>query len=93
MAYERERVEYPEQLARWVSVTRPGATVDLVWVRDEVGHSGKALLGESPDPIPQWVLREPDVDESALPPVRVSDLEREIRRLSDELARIKDRRH
>ena len=93
VAYERERVEYPEQLARWVSVTRPGATVDLVWVRDEVGHSGKALLGESPDPIPQWVLREPDVDESALPPVRVSDLEREIRRLSDELARIKDRRH
>ena len=89
VAYERERVEYPEQLARWVSATRPGVTVEMVWVRDEVGHNGKALLGESPDPIPQWVLREGE--DPAMPPVRVSELEKEIRRLSDELARIKER--
>ena len=44
VAYERERVEYPEQLARWVAATRPGASVELVWVRDEVGHNGRAQL-------------------------------------------------
>jgi serine protease Do len=90
VAYERERVEYPEQLARWVAATRPGASVELVWVRDEVGHNGRAQLGEAPEPIPQWVTRDPD-DDNVGPPVRVSDLEKEIRRLSDELARIKDR--
>jgi serine protease Do len=89
VAYERERVEYPEQLARWVAATRPGASVELVWVRDEVGYNGRAQLREAPDPLPQWVLRDPD-DENVGPPVRVSDLEKEIRRLSDELARIKD---
>jgi serine protease Do len=88
VAYERERVEYPEQLARWVAAASPGSVVELVWVRDEVGHTGRAVLGESPDPIPMWVLR--DADDTG-PPVRVSELEREIRRLSDEIARIKDR--
>ncbi len=92
VAFEKERVEYPEQLARWVAATRPGAAVDLVWVRDDNGHSGKATLGESPDPIPQWVLNDSDA-ESAQPPVRVSELEREIRRLSDELERIKTNQH
>jgi serine protease Do len=89
VAYERERVEYPEQLARWVSAARPGAVVELVWVRDEIGHNGRTTLGESPDPIPQWVLRDPE--DGVVPPVRVSELEREIRRLSDQLERIKDR--
>jgi serine protease Do len=90
VAYERERVEYPEQLARWVAATPPGTTVELVWVRDEIGQNGKALLGESPDVIPQWVTRDLDSDSDA-PPVRISELEKEIRRLSDELSRIKDR--
>jgi serine protease Do len=88
VAFERERVEYPEQLARWVAATRPGSNIELVWVRDEIGHNGRAVLGESPDPIPQWVLNDADAD-VAQPPVRVSELEREIRRLSDELERIK----
>ena len=88
VAYERERVEYPEQLARWVAATRPGVSVELVWVRDEIGHTSHAMLGESPDPVPAWVLNEADSD-TATPPVRVSELEREIRRLSDELERIK----
>ena len=89
VAFEGERVEYPEQLARWVAATRPGLVVELVWVREETGRNGRATLGESPDPIPQWVLNESDAEGSTLPPVRVSELEREIRRLSDEVARIK----
>lgn len=88
VAYERERVEYPEQLARWVAATRPGVTVELVWVRDETGHTSRTTLGESPDRVPMWVLNEAD-SEPSTPPVRVSELEREIRRLSDELERIK----
>jgi serine protease DegQ len=91
VAYERERVEYAEQLGRWVAATRPGATVDLVWVRDEIGHNGRAVLGESPDLIPEWVMRDPDFDAAGAPPVRISDLEREVRRLSDELTRLKGR--
>ncbi len=91
VAYERERVEYPEQLARWVAATRPGTSVELVWVRDEVGHTGRAALGDSPDPLPQWVTRDPDFDAPDTPPVRISELEREIRRLSEELSRLKDR--
>jgi len=90
VAYEHERVEYPEQLARWVATTRPGTSVELVWVREEVGQTGRALLAESPDPIPNWVTRDPEFDTGA-PPVRISELEREIRRLSEELSRIKDR--
>ena len=90
VAYEGERVEYPEQLARWVSATPPRTVVDLVWVRDEVGLNGRTVLGESPDPIPQWVTRDLDAEPDA-PPVRISELEREIRRLSDELRSIKGR--
>lgn len=88
VAFEKERVEYPEQLARWVAATRPGVSVELVWVRDEIGHTSRTALGESPDPVPMWVLNDADA-ETPQPPVRVSELEREIRRLSDELERIK----
>jgi serine protease Do len=56
VAFEGERVEYPEQLARWVAKTRPGAAVRLVWVRDEVRHEGTASLGEAADPLPAWAL-------------------------------------
>ena len=90
VAYERERVEYPEQLARWVAATRPATSVELVWVRDEVGHTGRAVLGQSPDPLPDWVTRDPDFDAPDAGPGRISELEKEVRRLSDELSRIKD---
>ena len=90
VAYERERVEYPEQLARWVAATRPATTVELVWVRDEVGHNGRAVLGRSPDPLPDWVTRDPDFDAPDASPGRISELEKEVRRLSDELSRMKD---
>lgn len=55
VAFERERVEYPEQLARWVAESRPGSTVALAWVRDGVQRTGRAPLGESPTPLPQWM--------------------------------------
>jgi S1-C subfamily serine protease len=53
VAFDEERVEYPEQLARWVTETRPGATVDLVWVRGEVRRTGRTVLAESPDSLPR----------------------------------------
>jgi len=49
-------VEYPEELARWVTESRPGTPVRLVWVRDEVRHEGQTSLGQSPDLIPEWAL-------------------------------------
>jgi len=59
VAFERERVEYPEQLARWVAVAGPGADVSVVWVRDEIKHEGRTRLDEAPSPIPDWMRVEP----------------------------------
>jgi len=48
-------VEYPEQLARWVAVAGPGATVTVVWVRDDIRHEGRTKLDEAPSAIPSWM--------------------------------------
>jgi serine protease Do len=88
VAYENERVEYPEQLARWVAATPPGTAVEVVYARDDVGHTVRTVLGESPDAMPRWIASDPP----AAPAPRITELEREIRRLSDELTRLKDRR-
>jgi serine protease Do len=48
VAFEGERVEYPEQLARWVAQSPPGAVVALVWARDGAERAGRAVLAESP---------------------------------------------
>ena len=56
VAFEDERVEYPEQLARWVSESRPGTAVRLVWVRDEVRREALVKLGQAVDPLPAWAL-------------------------------------
>jgi serine protease Do len=55
VAFNGERVEYPEQLARWVAVAGPGATVSVVWVRDELKQEGRTKLDEAPSAIPSWM--------------------------------------
>ena len=71
VAFDDERIEYPEQLARWVTETRPGTTVDLVWVRGEVRCTGRASLAESPDSLLRWIpapsSRAPVVAQPAAP--------------------------
>jgi S1-C subfamily serine protease len=56
VGFESDRVEYPEQLARWVARTLPGTPVNLVWVRGELRRTGRAVLGESRDSLPLWAL-------------------------------------
>jgi S1-C subfamily serine protease len=88
VAYEGERVEYPEQLARWVATTPPGTPVELVYARDDVGHTVRTVLRESPEAMPRWIA----IDPPPQPAGRITELEREIRRLNNELTRLKDRR-
>jgi S1-C subfamily serine protease len=56
VGFERERVEYPEQLARWVAETPPGTAVSLVWVHGDERRSGRVSLAESRDSLPSWAL-------------------------------------
>ena len=84
-----ERVETPEQLARWVLATPPGREVTLVWARGGIGYSGNAVLRESRERVPHW-LAGADTDASADRPRRVAELDREMRRLTRELTRIKE---
>jgi serine protease Do len=85
VAFERERVEYPEQLARWVAESRPGTSVDLVWVRNEAEQSGRVTLGESQGVAPDWALAARATGDHA----RISDIERQIRLLNRQLEQIK----
>jgi S1-C subfamily serine protease len=55
VGFNHERVEYPEQLARWVAVAGPGAEVALVWVRDEARQEGRTQLDEAPTSFPAWM--------------------------------------
>jgi S1-C subfamily serine protease len=55
VAFEDERVEYSEQLARWVAAAGPGVVVTVVWVRDEIRHEGRTRLDEAPSAIPSWM--------------------------------------
>jgi len=89
VAFDSVQVWYPEQLARWVAQTRPGAVVDLVWVHGEVQHRGRVGLGESRDSLPAWALppRRPNSEDSA----RMADIERRIQALGRELDRLKAR--
>jgi serine protease Do len=89
VAFDGERVETPEQLARWVLGTPPGREVALVWVRREIGHTGTVVLGESRERVPQW-LAGGDPEPGAQAPRRVAELDRELRRLSRELTRMRD---
>lgn len=88
VAYERERVEYPEQLARWVGATPPGSAVEVVWVREEIAKSGTVALGESPDAVPSWMAVWPD-DDTTPSSARISELQRQIKKLNAELDQLK----
>lgn len=56
VGFETERVEYPEQLARWVAETPPGTVVTLIWVHGDERRSGRVGLAESRDSLPAWAL-------------------------------------
>jgi S1-C subfamily serine protease len=89
VGFDRERVEYPGQLARWVAGTRPGISVELVWVRDEIQHTGRLALAESPHPMPQWAAEAVPPASSEPAPDRIAEIERQIQRLTRELQQLK----
>jgi len=87
VGFDRERVEYADYLARWVSSTRPGTAVELVWVRNDLQQKGRIVLGESAAAAPQWA--EARSEPAAIAPARVTEIERQIQLLNLELDRIK----
>lgn len=89
VGFERERVEFPEQLARWVAMSPPGSSIELVWVRDEERRVGRAVLTESTDSTPPWALLGQPPPKEAPGDPRIAELERQIQRLSRELDRLK----
>ena len=89
VGFDGERVEYPEQLARWVAATRPGATVGLVWARNEIQQSGRVVLSESPAALPAWAVGFGLWNGSELPSARISQIEEQIRQLNRQLDRLK----
>jgi serine protease Do len=89
VAFDGERVETPEQLARWVLATPPGREVTLVWVRRDVGRTGTVKLGESPERVPPWLAGSAP-DPSVEGHRKVTELDREMRRLGKELDRLKE---
>ena len=89
VGFDEDRVEYPEQLARWVAATRPGTAVDLVWVRNEIRRAGRVTLSESPDALPVWATNQGVPGRNAAGLVRISELEHQIRELNRRLGRLK----
>jgi S1-C subfamily serine protease len=88
VAFENERVEFPEQLARWVAASRPGTSVHLVWARNEVERSGRAALVESPDAAPTWAMNF-SAPAAPVSNPRIAEIERQIQRLNRELEQLK----
>lgn len=93
VAFRGERVEYPEQLARWVAGTAPGAAAEVVWAREEIGMNASIALGEAPpEPAGAWIASWLDEGETTAGTGRIAELERQIKRLSGELDRLKTTR-
>jgi len=91
VGFDRERVEYPSQLARWVAATSPGSEVEFVWVRDDVQRTGRIALSEAREVQPAWAAE-------AIPPAapdtqgdRIAEIERQIQRLNRELQSLKNK--
>ncbi len=89
VGFERDRVEYADQLARWVTASRPRSAVELVWVRGDVRHSAKVTLGLSPDTMPRVASATPAATASGPSAARIAELEKQIQRLNVELQRLK----
>ncbi len=89
VGFEGERVEYPDQLARWVASTPPGTVVELIWVRQETRRSARFALSEAPD-LYLAGLDAPDSSSGALTE-RIQALEQELRRLGRELDHLKNK--
>lgn len=93
VAYEGERVEYSEQLARWVAATPPGTEVEMVWVRGETPRNARIVIGRSPHATPPWALGFGATRSAPAPSAdtgdRISDLERQVRVLNREIARLR----
>lgn len=81
VAFNNERVEYSEQLARWVAAAGPGVDVTVVWVRDEIRHEGHTRLDEAPSAIPSWMNVEASaaVSSGPGPSGRTADLDARLR--------------
>ncbi|MGH7742445.1 MAG: S1C family serine protease, partial [Candidatus Eiseniibacteriota bacterium] len=90
VAFEDQRVERPEQLARWVAASRPGSTASLVWARNQVQMNGRVTLGQSPEPVPMWASG-PEADLGLASNARMQQIERQIHRLNRELGILKGR--
>jgi serine protease Do len=92
VGFEQDRVEFPAQLARWVSTSKPGTTVQLVWVRDDLQHSARVTLTESPWAAPQWATASDLAPRNDSEDRRIADLERRIQELNRELESLKNRK-
>jgi serine protease Do len=91
VGFDRERVEYPSQLARWVAATSPGTEVEFVWVRDEVQHTGRVALSEAKDVQPAWAAEAVGPAARETGDDRIAEIERQIQRLNRELQSLKNR--
>ena len=91
VGFDRERVEYPSQLARWVASTSPGTEVEFVWVRDEVQHTGRVALSEAKEAQPAWAAEAVESAPQAPSDDRIAEIERQIQKLNRELQSLKSK--
>jgi S1-C subfamily serine protease len=89
VGFDRERVEYPGQLARWVAATAPGTEVEFVWVRDEVQRTGRVALSEAKTAQPAWAAQAVAPAAPETRGDRIAEIERQIQRLNRELQSLK----